>query len=134
MRMDESSNQTLRYPLNSSSEQCNSQHDHLLKAILSRRRCKYVYRLIFSHGIACKPSALLPCQHSSTAATPKCNAQVQYSGRSDVPNFKVEILQFLLDSVVLLGHFFILLLPLITACFKSLDFAFVVAGLDVGLA
>ena len=54
-------------------------------------------------------------------------------GGSDVANLGLEVFQFLLDVGKLLGHFLELLLPLITILLKSLNFAFEVAGLDVGL-
>ena len=72
-------------------------------------------------------------QHRSTFATPKCNAQAHYSSLSDVPDLNLEIVQFLLDCSILLGHILIFLLPLITTCLESLDFAFIVTGLDVSL-
>jgi hypothetical protein len=54
--------------------------------------------------------------------------------KSNVADLCLEVIQLLLHSSVFLGHLLVLLLPLITVLLKSLDFAFEVAGLDVGLA
>jgi hypothetical protein len=55
-------------------------------------------------------------------------------GDLDVANFGLEVVQFLLNVGVFLGHLLELLLPLVTVLLESLDFALEVAGLDVGLA
>jgi hypothetical protein len=55
-------------------------------------------------------------------------------GSLDVANLGLEVIQFLLDVGVFLGHLLELLLPLVTVLLKSLDFALEVAGLDIGLA
>lgn len=52
----------------------------------------------------------------------------------DVANLSLEVLQLLLRSSVLLSHLLVLSLPLVTFGFEGLDFAFEVAGLDIGLA
>ena len=46
----------------------------------------------------------------------------------------MKVLKLLLDLLVLLGHLLVLLLPLVAGGLESLDFAFVVAGFDVGLS
>lgn len=51
-----------------------------------------------------------------------------------VANLGLEILQLLLDCSVFLGHLLVLGLPLVAVLLECLDFAFEVAGLDIGLA
>jgi hypothetical protein len=52
----------------------------------------------------------------------------------DVANLLLEVIQFLLDGSVFLGHLLEFLLPLITVLLEGLDFTLEVAGLDIGLA
>jgi hypothetical protein len=54
--------------------------------------------------------------------------------KSNVANLCLEVIQLLLHGSVFLRHLLIFLLPLITILLEGLDFAFEVAGLDVGLA
>lgn len=56
------------------------------------------------------------------------------SGRSDVTDLLDKVVELLLGVGVFLGHLLVLGLPLVARLLESLDFAFVVAGLDVGLA
>lgn len=49
-------------------------------------------------------------------------------------NLTTEFLQLLLNILVLLGHFFVLGLPLIAVILQCLHFAFEMAGLDICLA
>ena len=56
------------------------------------------------------------------------------SGRSDVTDLLDKVVELLLGVGVFLGHLLVLGLPLVAGLLESLDFAFVVAGLDVGLA
>ena len=53
--------------------------------------------------------------------------------KSNVANLCLEVFQLLLHSGVLLGHLLVLRLPLVTVLLESLDFAFEMAGLDIGL-
>ena len=53
--------------------------------------------------------------------------------KSNVANLCLEVFQLLLHSGVLLGHLLVLCLPLVTVLLESLDFAFEMAGLDIGL-
>lgn len=52
----------------------------------------------------------------------------------DVANLGDKVVELLLGLCVLLGHLLVLGLPLIPGAFEGLDFALIVAGLDVGLA
>jgi hypothetical protein len=45
----------------------------------------------------------------------------------------LEVVQFLLDRLVLLGHLLVLLFPLIASRFQSLYFSLVVASFDICL-
>lgn len=54
--------------------------------------------------------------------------------RLDVANLLDKVVELLLGVGVLLGHLLVLGFPLIARLLESLDFAFVVAGLNVGLA
>lgn len=54
--------------------------------------------------------------------------------RSNGTDFSDKVIQLLLGVRVFLGHLLVLCLPLRVGLFESLDFAFVVAGLDVSLA
>lgn len=54
--------------------------------------------------------------------------------RSDVTDLLDKVLELLLGVFVFLGHLLVLGLPLVSGLLEGLDFAFVVAGLDVGLA
>ena len=53
---------------------------------------------------------------------------------SDVTNLRNKVVELLLGVGVFLGHLFVLGFPLVAGLLEGLDFAFVVAGLDVGLA
>lgn len=52
----------------------------------------------------------------------------------NVPNLQLKVLEFFLDLGVFLRHLLVLFLPLVSCGFESLDFAFVVACFDIGLA
>jgi len=56
------------------------------------------------------------------------------SRNSDVTQLLCKVVQLLLGLGVLLGHLLVFGLPLVAALLEGLDFAFVVTGLDVGLA
>jgi hypothetical protein len=53
--------------------------------------------------------------------------------KSDVTDLLDKVVELLLGVGVFLGHLFVLGLPLVAGLLEGLDFAFVVAGLDVGL-
>ena len=53
---------------------------------------------------------------------------------SNVANLGDKVIQLLLGLRVLLGHLFVLGLPLVTFGLEGLHSAFKVAGLDIGLA
>lgn len=55
-------------------------------------------------------------------------------GCSDVTNLCHKVIELLLRVGVFLGHLLVLLLPRVGGLLEGLDFALVVAGLDVGLA
>jgi hypothetical protein len=57
-----------------------------------------------------------------------------WPGRSDVTDLLDKVIELLLGVGVFLGHLLVLGFPLVAGLLESLDFAFVVAGLDVGLA
>lgn len=50
----------------------------------------------------------------------------------DIGNFDLEFVKFFLHLCIFRSHFLVFRLPLITSGFQSLDFAFVVSGLDIG--
>lgn len=54
--------------------------------------------------------------------------------QSDVTDLVLQLFQLLLESGMLLGHFLILLFPLITLLLESLYLALEMAGLDVRLS
>ena len=54
--------------------------------------------------------------------------------KSDVTNLLDKVVELLLGVGVFLGHLFVLGFPLVSGLLEGLDFAFVVAGFDVGLA
>jgi len=54
--------------------------------------------------------------------------------RSDVTDVLDKVFELLLGVGVFLGHLLVLCFPLVAGLLESLDFAFVVARLDVGLA
>lgn len=54
--------------------------------------------------------------------------------RLDVAHTLLQLLQFLLEVGIFLGHFFVLGLPFVSRLFQGLDFTLVVTGLDVGLS
>lgn len=56
------------------------------------------------------------------------------TGRSDVTDLLDKVIELLLGVGVFLGHLLVLGFPLVSGLLEGLDFAFVVAGLDVGLA
>src|SRR5262245_64372877 len=62
------------------------------------------------------------------------NGERETTRRSDVAELLGEVVELLLGVGVLLGHLLILGFPLVARLFEGLHFAFVVAGLDVGLA
>jgi hypothetical protein len=57
-----------------------------------------------------------------------------FGARSDVTDLLDKVVELLLGVGVFLGHLFVLGFPLVAGLLEGLDFAFVVAGLDVGLA
>ena len=56
------------------------------------------------------------------------------TGRSDVTDLLDEVVELLLGVGVFLGHLLVLGFPLVAGLLEGLYFAFVVTGLDVGLA
>lgn len=54
--------------------------------------------------------------------------------RLDIAYRDFQVVEILLQFGVLLGHILVFALPLVTGCLQSLYLAFVVTGLDVGLA
>jgi hypothetical protein len=62
------------------------------------------------------------------------NQEGETCRKSDVTNLLDKVIELLLGVGVFLSHLFVLGLPLVSGLLESLDFAFVVAGLDVGLA
>lgn len=72
--------------------------------------------------------SLHPNQHLSTPYTDPAWPILNVADRD------FEIVEVLLQFGVLLGHLFVLGLPLVTLCLKCLHLALIVAGLHIGLA
>lgn len=62
------------------------------------------------------------------------NQKGETTRRSDVTDLLDKVVELLLGVGVFLGHLFVLGFPLVSGLLEGLDFAFVVAGFDVGLA
>jgi hypothetical protein len=62
------------------------------------------------------------------------NRKRDATARSDVTDLLDKVVELLLGVGVFLGHLFVLGFPLVAGLLEGLDFAFVVARLDVGLA
>jgi hypothetical protein len=62
------------------------------------------------------------------------NHKRETTARSDVTDLLDKVVELLLGVGVFLGHLFVLGFPLVAGLFEGLDFAFVVAGFDIGLA
>jgi len=54
--------------------------------------------------------------------------------RLDTAQRGFQVVQLFLEFGMLLGHLFVLAFPFVSGLLKSLDFAFVMAGLDIGLS
>lgn len=63
-----------------------------------------------------------------------CRQQPCVSFQLDVAHALLQFLQFLLKIGMFLGHLLVLVLPLVASLLECLDFAFKMAGLDVGLS